>query len=151
MPELVGALDPEEAGPAAPSQGTVSLRQALLAHHALGALAVHLAPELAACERGDHARAVGRVGLRDFDDRLLDGPDRRPASLGVRWIACRLILAMRATVATGLPAATSSRDRATRSLSPHPAKFPRYAELVGLAPEGALSNQPPPSGRCRSW
>lgn len=44
----------------------------------------------------------------------------------------------RATAATLRPRATITRDRATRSLTPSPAMLPRYVELVGLSPEGAL-------------
>src|SRR6266511_4866341 len=36
--------------------------------------------------------------------------------VGLRWIACRVICITRATAAAAKPRATSSRDRATRSL-----------------------------------
>jgi len=41
VPELVGALDSEEPRPAPPTQGPVALQQPMLAHQALGLLAVH--------------------------------------------------------------------------------------------------------------
>jgi len=70
VPELVGALDPEEAWASAPGLAPPALDQAVLAHHAQDALAIHGSPELAANERPDHAIAVGRVLVRDLDDRL---------------------------------------------------------------------------------
>jgi len=45
---------------------------------------------------------------------------------------------MRATVAAGRPGATSSRERATRCLTPIPARVPRDLKLHRLAPQGAL-------------
>jgi hypothetical protein len=55
VPELVGALDAEEAGSAPAPRRAVALQEALLAHHPLGSLAIDLAAELAACERSHHA------------------------------------------------------------------------------------------------
>jgi hypothetical protein len=81
VPELIGPLDPEEAGTAAPAQRPVALQQPLLAHHPLRALAVDLPAELAARERGDHPRAVGRVRTSDIDDQPLDRITQRPDAL----------------------------------------------------------------------
>jgi len=41
VPELIGALDAEEPRPAPPAEGPVALQQPMLAHQALGLLAVH--------------------------------------------------------------------------------------------------------------
>jgi hypothetical protein len=76
VPELVGTLDAEEARTAPPAKRRVALQQLLLAHHALCALAVDLPAQLAARQRGDHPRAVGRVRARDLDGSA-DRPDRR--------------------------------------------------------------------------
>jgi hypothetical protein len=46
--------------------------------------------------------------------------------------------ATRATTAAGLPAATSSRDRATRCLTPSPREFPRDLDLHRLAAQRPL-------------
>jgi hypothetical protein len=77
-----GPLDAEESRPPTPTQRPVALQQALLAHHPLRALAVDLAAELAARERRDHARAVGRVLPRHLDDRPVDRVDRGPSRSG---------------------------------------------------------------------
>jgi hypothetical protein len=73
MPELVGPLDPEEAGTAAPAKRPVPLQQPLLAHQPLRAFPIHLAAELTAGKRGDHPAAVGRVSASDVDDQAIDG------------------------------------------------------------------------------
>ena len=77
VPELVGTLDAEEAGTTPPAKRPVALQQPLLAHDALRPLAVDLAAELAARERGDHPGAVGRVGASDLDDQPVDRIDQR--------------------------------------------------------------------------
>ncbi|MEJ7718657.1 MAG: hypothetical protein WKF31_12095 [Thermoleophilaceae bacterium] len=79
VPELVGALDPEEAGPAAAPRGAMALQQALLAHHALSPLAVDLRRRARALASAATMR-VPSVGLasRDRDDRPLDRTLRRP-------------------------------------------------------------------------
>ena len=77
MPELIRALDPEVAGPAPAARGPMALEQALGAHHPLGPLAGDRSVDLPARERRDHPGAVGRVGLRDLDNRPVDRPGGR--------------------------------------------------------------------------
>jgi hypothetical protein len=78
VPELVGTLDAEVAGTAAPAKRPVALQQPLLAHHPLRSLAVDLAAELAACERSDHPRSVGRIGTSNINDQAVDRINERP-------------------------------------------------------------------------
>src|SRR3954452_2648441 len=63
LPELIGPLDAEEAGPASTLQRAPALDQPALAHHPEHALAVHRPTEPAQRPRRDHALAVGRVRL----------------------------------------------------------------------------------------
>src|SRR6266511_883146 len=65
--------------------------------------------------------------------------------VGLRWIACRLICITRATAAAAKPRATSSRDRATRSLLPASQCFPRDLELVRLTTQRPLQLADPPT------
>jgi hypothetical protein len=82
VPELVGAGDPEEAWPATAVGVAGALQQPVLAHDSLHPLAVHRLAQLAAGQGGDHAGAVGRVRLRDLDDRLIAGATSAGASTG---------------------------------------------------------------------
>jgi hypothetical protein len=79
LPQLPRPLDPEEAGPLAPLQRPPPLDQLPLAHHPQHALAVDRDTEPAADEGADHPVAVGLVGERLLDDRLLNWICRRPA------------------------------------------------------------------------
>jgi hypothetical protein len=80
VPELVGPGHPEVAGPAAPVPVAGALEQPVGAHHPLHPLAVHRLAELTGRQRGDHPRPIGRVALRDLDDRVVAGPPLRPSS-----------------------------------------------------------------------
>ena len=75
VPELVGALDAEEARTTPPAKRPVPLQQPLLAHHPLRPLAIDLAAELAARQRRHHPGAVGQVRTRDIDDQTVDRID----------------------------------------------------------------------------
>ena len=67
LPQLAGALDPENAGPLAALERTATLDQPMLAHHPQDALAVHRHAQLAAHERADHPVAIGLIRLRRGD------------------------------------------------------------------------------------
>src|SRR5438445_9940436 len=87
VPQLRGPGDAKDAGTPAARRSGPTLGQLLLAHHPQHALAVHGLPELAPGERPDHAVAVGRVVLRDLNDRDVDritdrAALRRPAAWG---------------------------------------------------------------------
>src|SRR3989442_539689 len=71
-------VGPEGARPPPARDGVAPLDPALLAHHPQHPLAVHGDAELAPGQRPDHPVAVGRVLLRDLDDRLLDRTTRWP-------------------------------------------------------------------------
>src|SRR3954453_11466578 len=94
----------------------------------LHTLAIHRRPPFAAGQGGDHPGAVGRVRARDIQDDLLDGVQAAPLAgrRALRAPVERLTAdpATRATTAAGRPGATSSRDRATRTLTPSPARVP---------------------------
>src|SRR5215210_516397 len=72
VPQLVGPGDLEEPRAPAAIEAATALDEPSLAHDPQHALAVDRPAELADDERGDHAVAVGLVGLGDFDDRRLD-------------------------------------------------------------------------------
>ena len=121
----IGALDAEESRPPAAARRPVALQQPVLAHQPLHPLAVHRAGrDRATGQRGDHPGAVGRVLARDAEDRLLGARQRPPLALRrpLRAAVDRLAAdpGHRATSAAGRPCATSSRDRATRMLTPSP-------------------------------
>jgi hypothetical protein len=78
LPELARPLDPEEAGPFPPLQGTATLDQLLLPHHPQHALAVDCNPELLPGQRRDHPVPVGLVGAGGLHDRGLDRIRGRP-------------------------------------------------------------------------
>lgn len=75
VPQLVRSPHTEVTGPATTIVPSGWLQEPVRAHHALHAFAVHPLTEFSACEGGDHARAVGRVLLRDLDDRCVVGAD----------------------------------------------------------------------------
>ncbi len=66
-----------------------------------------------------------------------------PAAVGRRircwYSAWRETPATRATTAGRYPTATTARDRATRTLTPSPARVPRHLQLVGLVAKARSS------------
>ena len=78
--ELIGTLDPEEAGTTPTPQRLVALQEPLLAHHPLRPLAVDLAAQLLTRQGGHHPRPVRWVGMGDIHaqpvDRIKDGTPR---------------------------------------------------------------------------
>jgi hypothetical protein len=121
----------------------VALQQLLLAHHPMGALAVDRRADLSGRERGDHPGAVGRVLARDRDDRLIDRTRDRPrARVGpASWGPVdRLAGDLHHTRHhRGLSPPGDQLAGPGDALSlPAPQCFPRYLQLIGLAPERAL-------------
>ncbi len=86
LPQLPRPLDPEEAGSLPALERAAALDQLPLPHHPQHTLAVDRHTEPAAHEGADHPVAVGLVGERLGDDRLLDRVRRRSPLRRVRGV-----------------------------------------------------------------
>jgi len=137
VPELIGTLDPEEAGTAPAAERLVALQQPLLAHHPLRPLRIDLAAELLTRQRGDHPGAVGWVVTGDLHDPAIERIND--------WAAHHCRTPLRLPIQTRpihLQHAgpwRSTRGTGRRALSlPAPQCFPRDLELVGLLAQRPL-------------